>query len=91
MQIYACPKRGKGVTVEKELRSLALFLCLSEQEELSVIVYFNVKTRGSDQSFLFSKWPGNQRSVVYSAPPCILQGGSQRIRVQEDVLDIITN
>lgn len=45
---------GGGVTVEKELRSLALFHCLSKQEELSMVVYFSVKTRGSDQSFLFS-------------------------------------
>lgn len=45
---------GAGVTVEKELRSLALCHCLSKQEGLSMVVYFNVKTRGSDQSFLFS-------------------------------------
>lgn len=52
--MHACPKRGKGVTVEKELRSLALFHHLSKQEELSMVAYVNVKARGSYQSFLFS-------------------------------------
>lgn len=54
MQTHAYPKRGRGGGHCGKGITKSSIISLSKQEELSMVVYFNVKTRGSDQSFLFS-------------------------------------